>query len=142
MRRPSKWCVAGLWVESYAKPELILVPLYENKKSLSVSELDFLGVTWPAFNEPSVAREALFCQPPGYETPFGWAVHLKMGARVWIFDIRTNGNMLKILMCNITDIQPDDLSEVSSAMLHYINHFVNYQTDNADYYSKYVCLKA
>ena len=65
------------------------------------------------------------CQPPGYETPFGWAVHLKMVARVWIFDIRTNGNMLKILMCNITDIQPDDLSEVSSAMLHYINHFVN-----------------
>ena len=42
--------------------------------------------------------------------------------------------MLKILICNITDIQPDDLSEVSSAMLHYINHFVNYQTDNADYY--------
>mgnify|MGYP007128040657 CR=1 FL=1 len=32
--------------------------VYENKKSLSVSELDFLGVTWPAFNEPSVAREA------------------------------------------------------------------------------------
>ena len=27
------------------KPELILVPLYENKKSLSVSGLDFLGVT-------------------------------------------------------------------------------------------------
>ena len=50
-----------------------------------------------------------------------------------IFDIRTNGNMLKILMCNITDIQPDDLSEVSSAMLHNINHFVNYQTNNADY---------
>ena len=52
---------------------------------------------------------------------------------MWIFDIRTNKNMLKILMCNITDIQPDDLSEVSSAMLHYINHFVNYQTNNADY---------
>ena len=47
-----------------------------------------------------------------------------------------------ILMYCIIDIQPDDLSEVSSAMLHYINHFVNYQTDNADYYSKYVCLKA
>ena len=61
---------------------------------------------------------------------------------MWIFDIRTNKNMLKILMCNITDIQPDDLSEVSSAMLHYINHFVNYQINNADYYSKYVCLKA
>ena len=30
---------------SCAKPELILVPLYENKKSLSVSELDFLGMT-------------------------------------------------------------------------------------------------
>ena len=59
-----------------------------------------------------------------------------------IFDIRTNENMLKILMCCIIDIQPDDLSEVSSAMLHYINHFVNYQTNNADYYSKYVCLKA
>ena len=27
------------------KAELILVPLSENKKSLSVSELDFLGVT-------------------------------------------------------------------------------------------------
>ena len=59
-----------------------------------------------------------------------------------IFDIRTYGNMLKILMCCIIDIQPDDLSEVSSAMLQYINHFVNYQTNNADYYSKYVCLKA
>ena len=47
-----------------------------------------------------------------------------------------------ILMYCIIDIQPDDLSEVSSAMLHYINHFVNYQTNNADYYSKYVCLKA
>ena len=45
------------------KAELILVPLYENKKSLSVSELDFLGMTLPAFNEPSVAREALFCHP-------------------------------------------------------------------------------
>ena len=59
-----------------------------------------------------------------------------------IFDIRLNENMLKIVMCCIINIQPDDLSEVSSAMLHYINHFVNYQTDNADYYSKYVCLKA
>ena len=59
-----------------------------------------------------------------------------------IFDIRLNENMLKMLMCCIINIQPDDLSEVSSAMLHYINHFVNYQTDNADYYSKYVCLKA
>ena len=59
-----------------------------------------------------------------------------------IFDIRTNENMLKILMCNITDIQPDDLSEVLSALLHYINHFVNYQTNNADYDSKYVWLKA
>ena len=39
-----------------------------------------------------------------------------------------------ILMYCIIDIQPDDLSEVSSAMLHYINHFVNYQTNNADYY--------
>jgi hypothetical protein len=27
------------------KAEVIFVPLYENKKSLSVSELDFLGVT-------------------------------------------------------------------------------------------------
>ena len=59
-----------------------------------------------------------------------------------IFDIRTNGNMLKILMCCIIDIQPDELSEVSSAMSHYINYFVNYQTNNADYYSKYVWLKA
>ena len=59
-----------------------------------------------------------------------------------IFDIRLNENMLKMLMCCIINIQPDDLSEVSSAMLHYINHFVNYQTDNADYYSKYVSLKA
>ncbi len=59
-----------------------------------------------------------------------------------IFDIRTYGNMLKILMCCIIDIQPDELSEVSSAMSHYINHFVNYQTNNADYYSKYVWLKA
>ena len=51
-----------------------------------------------------------------------------------IFDIRTNGNMLKILMCCITDIQPDDVSEVSSAMLHYINHFVNFQTNNTKYF--------
>ena len=57
----------------------------------------------------------------------------KLGAEARIFDIRLNENMLKILMCNITDIQPDDLSEVSSAMSHYINHFVNYQTNNADY---------
>ena len=46
-----------------------------------------------------------------------------------------------ILMYGIIDIQLDDLSEVSSAMLHYMNHFVNYQTNHADYDSKYVWLK-
>ena len=59
-----------------------------------------------------------------------------------IFDIHYVWNPLMILMYGIIDIQLDDLSEVSSAMLHYINHFVNYQTNNDDYYSKYVWLKA
>ena len=66
------------------------------------------------------------CQPPGYETPFGWAVHLKIGgvsANFWYSHYAYN--LLMILMYCIIDIQPDDLSEVSSAMLHYINHFVN-----------------
>ena len=52
-----------------------------------------------------------------------------------IFDIRTNGNMLKILMCCITNIQPDDLSEVSSATLYYMNCFVNCQANNTKYSS-------
>ena len=68
-------------------------------------------------------------------TPFGWAVHLKMGARVWIFDICTNGNMLKILMCCITDIQPNDFPEFPSATLYYMNCFVNCQTNNTKYSS-------
>ena len=59
-----------------------------------------------------------------------------------IFDIHNAYNLLMILMYCIIDIQPDDLSEVSSAMSHYINHFVNYQTNNADYWSKYVWLKS
>ena len=75
------------------------------------------------------------CPPPGYETPFGWAVHLKMGARVWIFDIRTNGNMLKILRCCIINIQPDDFPEFPSATLYYMNCFVNCQTNNTKYSS-------
>ena len=50
-----------------------------------------------------------------------------------IFDIHNAYNLLMILMYCIIDIHPDDLSEVSSAMSHYINHFVNYQTNNADY---------
>ena len=68
-------------------------------------------------------------------TPFGWAVHLKMGARVWIFDIRTNGNMLKILMCCITDIHPNDSPEFPSTTLYYMNYFVNCQTNNTKYSS-------
>ena len=63
MRRPSKWCVVGLWMAFCAKPELILVPLYENKKSLSVSELDFLGVTWTATTSHPWLDAALFCHP-------------------------------------------------------------------------------
>ena len=63
MCRPSKWWVADLWMASCAKPELILVPLYENKKSLSVSELDFLGVTWPATTSHPWLDAALFCHP-------------------------------------------------------------------------------
>ncbi len=59
-----------------------------------------------------------------------------------IFDIRTNENMLKILMCCIIDIQPNDFPEFPSTKLYYMNYFVNYQTNNADYYSKYVWLKA
>ena len=63
MRRPLKWCVVGLWMASCAKPELILVPLYENKKSLDMPELDFLGVTWTATTSHPWLDAALFCHP-------------------------------------------------------------------------------
>ena len=52
-----------------------------------------------------------------------------------IFDIRTNGNMLKILMCCIIDIQPNDFPEFPSATLYYMNCFVNCQTNNTKYSS-------
>ena len=52
-----------------------------------------------------------------------------------IFDIRTNENMLKILMCCITDIQPDDSPEFPSTTLYYMNYFVNCQTNNTKYSS-------
>ena len=45
-------------------------------------------------------------------------------------------------MCCIIDIQPNDFPEFPSTKLYYMNYFVNYQTNNADYYSKYVWLKA
>ena len=55
-----------------------------------------------------------------------------------IFDIRTNENMLKILMCNITDIQPDDFPKFSAAALYYMKFFVNCQINNAEYFFKFV----
>ena len=51
-----------------------------------------------------------------------------------IFDIRTNGNILKILMCCIIDIQPDDFPEFLYATLYYTNRFVNFQTNNKKYF--------
>ena len=68
----------------------------------------------------------------GYDVIFkdGRTVHCKtkLGARVCIFDIRTNENTLKILMCCITDIQPNDFPEFPSTTLYYMNYFVNCQT--------------
>ena len=55
-----------------------------------------------------------------------------------IFDIRTNGNMLKILMCCIINIQPDDFPEFPSTALYYMNYFVNCQINNAEYFFKCV----
>ena len=52
-----------------------------------------------------------------------------------IFDIRTNENMLKILMCCITDIHPNDSPEFPSTTLYYMNYFVNCQTNNTKYSS-------
>ena len=45
------------------KAEVIFVPLYENKKSLSVSELDFREVTWTATTSHPWLDAALFCHP-------------------------------------------------------------------------------
>ena len=55
-----------------------------------------------------------------------------------IFDIRTNENMLKILMCCIIDIQPNDFPEFPSTTLYYMNYFVNCQINNAEYFFKCV----
>ena len=55
-----------------------------------------------------------------------------------IFDIRTNENMLKILMCCITDIQPDDSPEFPPTTLYYMKFFVNCQINNAEYFFKCV----
>ena len=63
-------------------------------------------------------------------TPFGRAVHLRIGALVRIFDIRTNENMLKMLMCCIINIYPNELLEFLSATLYYMNCFINCQTNN------------
>ena len=63
MSRPSKWCVVGLWMVSCAKPELILVLLSENKKSLGMPGLGFLGVTWTATTSHPWLDAALFCHP-------------------------------------------------------------------------------
>ena len=54
---------------------------------------------------------------------------------MWIFDIRTNENMLKILICCIINIQPDDFPKFPSATLYYMNCFVNCQTNNTKYSS-------
>ena len=45
------------------KAEVIFVPLYENKKSLGMPELDFLGVTWTATTSHPWLDAALFCHP-------------------------------------------------------------------------------
>ena len=54
---------------------------------------------------------------------------------MWTFDICTTENTLKILMCCILDIQPNDFPKFLAATLHYTNCFVNYQTNNAEYFS-------
>ena len=54
---------------------------------------------------------------------------------MWTFDICTTENTLKILMCCILDIQPNDFPKFLAATLHYTNYFVNYQTNNAEYFS-------
>ena len=41
---------------------------------------------------------------------------------------------LKMLMCCIIDIQPNDLPEFLSATLHYTNHFTDCQTNNTKYF--------
>ena len=51
---------------------------------------------------------------------------------MWTFDICTTENTLKILMCCILDIQPNDFPKFLAATLHYTNCFVNYQTNNAE----------
>ena len=45
------------------KAEVIFVPLSENKKSLGMPELDFLGVTWTATTSHPWLDAALFCHP-------------------------------------------------------------------------------
>ena len=57
---------------------------------------------------------------------------------MWIFDIRTNENMLKILICCIINIQPDDFTKFSAAALYYMKFFVNCQINNAEYFFKCV----
>ena len=153
------------------KAGVILVPLYENKKSLGMPDLGFLRVTWPATTSHPWLDAALFCHPwqnitvcrqayqdflifsQSHKISSGFAQdaslqvmkhHLggrfisKSGARVWIFDICTNGNMLKILMCCIIDIQLNDFPEFPSATLYYMKFFVNCQTNNAEYFFKCV----
>ena len=51
-----------------------------------------------------------------------------------IFDIRTNGNMLKILMCCIINIHPKELLEFLSAALHNTDYLANFQTNNTKYF--------
>ena len=51
-----------------------------------------------------------------------------------IFDIRTNGNILKMLMCCIINIQPNGFPDFPSATLYYMNFFVNFQTNNTKYF--------
>ena len=78
------------------------------------------------------------CQPSGYEHHLGGRFISKLGAEARIFDIRLNENMLKILMCCIINIQPDDFPKFSAAALYYMKFFVNCQINNAEYFFKCV----
>ena len=108
-----------------------LLPFTSLRENLTQAHLDF---SYFRTTEPKLTPALRKMPAVRLWTPFGWAVHLKtggVGANFWYSHYAYN--LLMILMYCIIDIQPDDLSEVSSAMSHYINHFVNYQTNNADY---------
>ncbi len=74
------------------------------------------------------------CAKPGCEQHLGERCISELGRRCGFFDICLNENMLKMLMCCIIDIQPNDLPEFLSATLHYTNHFTDCQTNNTKYF--------